>query len=246
MKKVRSILRTILFPHATISIIVFLVSLIILVASIFMVEHNSITRYLSYGFAAYGLAIVIIKFKDIKTGFKRIINSKYVTIYRKNYDVRIIVSLVASLIINITYVLFNLHFGIAYLSFFHFTLGLYYSILILIKIFEFRNFILETSEEKEIQRSIRCGKWMIFLDVILVIVMEFIIWINKPIFNDKFVITSLTIYSVVVFIMSIVNIFRYKKFNKPAYYTFRAISLTCACVSLLILENTIFFFFANI
>ena len=175
--------------------------------------------YAVYVLAAYSLTVICASCVIIFPGCYRkikqkIYDNKFGNRYMTDAAYRTHFSLYISLVINLLYVATNLFSGIRYRSVWSITLAVYYIILAVMRflLLRFTSKIgIGNDRVKELKRSRLCG-------MILII----------------YIMAMYTFYATV---NSIINIFKYRKYNSPVILTAKAINLAAALVSMLSLTT---------
>lgn len=149
-------------------------------------------------------------------------------------------SLYASLGINLLYVATNLFTGIWYRSVWTITLAAYYIILAVMRFLLLR-FVgrvgIGKDRVKELKRSRLCGIILMTVNLALSGVVLLVIVQNKGFEYAGILIYVMAMYAFYVTTHSVINIFKYRKYNSPVMSTAKSISLAAALVSMLSLET---------
>lgn len=156
------------------------------------------------------------------------------TAYRTHF------SLYVSLAINLLYVATNLFSGIWYRSVWSITLAVYYIILAVMRFLLLRfsgKIGIGNDRVKELKRSRLCGIILMTVNLALSGVVVLVILQNKGFEYSGVLIYVMATYTFYVTVNSIVNIFKYRKYNSPIILTAKAINLAAALVSMLSLET---------
>lgn len=158
--------------------------------------------------------------------------NKYITdaAYRTHF------SLYISLSINLLYVATNLFSGIWYRSLWSITLAAYYIILAVMRFLMLRFFNrigIGNDREKELKRSRLCGAVLMTVNLVLSGVVILVIVQNKGFRYNGMLIYIMAMYTFYITVNSIINLFKYRKYNSPVILTAKAINFAAALVSML-------------
>ncbi|MGN0477968.1 MAG: hypothetical protein ACI4GO_00895 [Hominenteromicrobium sp.] len=201
--------------------------------------------YAVYALAAYSLTAVCAACVVLLPGYYRKIRQKiygnrFGNRYMTDAAYRTHLSLYASLIINLLYVATNLFSGILYRSVWSITLAAYYIILAVMRflLLRFASKVgIGNDRVKELQRSRLCGAILMTVNLALSGVVILVIVQNKGFRYNGMMIYVMAMYAFYVTVHSVVNIFKYRKYNSPVMSTAKSISLAAALVSMLALTT---------
>lgn len=173
---------------------------------------------------------------------KRIKNNKHIRQYLNNPSLRIKVSLYSSLLINTSYAAFQLVLGIYHCSFWFYAISVYYIMLAVIRFFLLRDIrTLKPGENRrnELVRYRFCGIILLFMNIVLVFLVFYITSYGKGAKHHLLTTAALAIYTLGSLTRAVVNVIRYRKYNRPIFSAAKAISLAAAAVSVLSLESAV-------
>ena len=153
---------------------------------------------------------------------------------------RIHISLYLSLSVNLLYVATNLFSGFWYGSAWFVILATYYTILAVMRFLLLR-YVNKTGigkdRIKELRRSRLCGIILITINLVLSGSVLMMLYQNRGYEYHGVLIYVMALYTFYVTIQSIVNIFKYRKYNSPVMQTTKEINFAAALVSMLSLET---------
>lgn len=227
------VLKFILYPPIYIKIILVVISSILLIYSLTLCDYNSVTSIISYIIAFYTLMIVILDSKKIVYS---IINNKMILILKSNVKIRIIISLIISCFFNLIYVVLHIILGFMYQSFWFIILAIYYSILIVLRLI-LLFFIIKERNDKGVKLYGFYGLLLLIINILLIIIMTYLINLNKTYDYHKIVVIALATYTFTSIISSIISIIKYKKYNNYVYSASKNISFISSCISIITLES---------
>lgn len=237
-------------------LILFFTSIISIVGVFYIFTNDAyftIIAYLVYVTTLYSAVILfnymiryfIYLYKKLKV---KISNHKYVIKYKNDFTFRTKILLYSALFINLIFVFSKMITGLMYNSIWFIILGLYYLLLVIIRIrlviFTYVNRI-KVNMIAEHKQAIKSSLTLLLINVVLILILIFIIIYGES-FNFPglfiYVMSLYTIYSVVT---SIISMIKYKKYKSPIMSTSRIVSLASALIMLLALETAILARFNN-
>lgn len=201
--------------------------------------------YAAYVLSAYSLTVVcavsILVFpKYYKKIKQKIYGNNFGSRYMTDAAYRTHFSLYISLSINLLYVATNLFSGIWYRSVWSVTLAAYYIILAVMRFLLLR-FVgrvgIGNDRVKELKRSRLCGMILITVNFALSGVVILVIVQNKSFEYNGMLIYIMAMYTFYITVHSIINLFKYRKYNSPVMLTTKSINFAAALVSMLSLTT---------
>ncbi len=241
--KRKNIVKTLLFPHIAIMIMLVPISVVFLIYSMIFLGSKSITAIISYVLAAYTLTVWCFKIPYLIRFFKSFKeNNKYAIIWQNDTKLRMKVSLYWTLMWNTAYAVFQLGLGFWHRSFWYYSLAGYYIFLAVMRFFlvsHIRQHEPGEEMQKELFRYRVCGIILLFMNIALALIIFFMVYWNRTFNHNEITAIAMAAYTFVTFAMAIVNVIKYQKYNSPVYSASKAISLTSASVSMLTLESTL-------
>lgn len=245
----KNILQKVLFPHIAVVIILIPVCTLALIYSMMYLEDTSVLRISSYVLSFYTLIIFCVRIPSIidwAKSFKR--NNKYTKRISGDVRLRMIITLSGNVIWNFGYSVFQFALGIYHKSAWFYTFATYYFFLAIMRFFLTRHTLRYKPGEQmmtELKMYKTCGWTFLLMNLSLSGMMFYMIQGKGRIRHGVIVTISMAAYTFASFIMAIVNVFRYRKYNSPVFSAAKAISLAAACVSVMTLENTMLSTFAT-
>lgn len=237
--------RKLLFPPVWLMIVLAVISAVLLTAVFVKGWETSLIAYVVYVLAFYSLSVIcaacIVAFPGYYRNIKqKIYDNKFGNKYMTDAAYRIHLSLYVSLGINLLYVAINLFAGIWYRSVWSITLAAYYIILAVMRFLLLRfsgKIGIGNDRVKELKRSRLCGIILMTVNLALSGVVVLVILQNKGFEYNGLLIYVMATYTFYVTVNSIINIFKYRKYNSPVMSAAKSISLAAALVSMLSLET---------
>lgn len=242
MEKWKEIGMKVLYPPILIVVLLFPIAIIALLLSMILLGTNSIVSYITYAVLFYALLIVSVRTPNIIKKIKTIKNeNKYLFRYFNDPHLRINISLYGSLIFNVIYSFFQLGLGIIHNTFWYISMAIYYICLSIMRYFLVRYTLKHKEVEdikKEFHRYIMCGIVLLVLNLALSVIIFFMVYYNRTFVHHEITTIAMAAYTFTLLTVAIVNIIRYRKYNRPVYSAAKIVSLVAACVSMLTLETT--------
>ena len=229
-------------PHIFIVVFATLVATVSLIYSALCLKPYDIISIISYVISFYALVIVCFRIPDMIKLFKSVRNeNEYVVKYRQDATLRIKLSLYGALTFNGAYAALQLGMGLWHHSIWFYSLAGYYLLLAIMRFMLLRH----TKEynplqdmKKELIRYRICGIYLLLLNSALTVILFYIIWQNRTFKHHEITTIAMAAYTFTTFTFAIINIIRYRKYKSPVFSAAKAISLACACVSMITLEAT--------
>lgn len=242
MEKFKKIGFKLLFPHIAILILLIPIVIALLVWSMVVLGTTHVVSIISYVLSFYVLTAVCFRIPDIINLIKRIKNeNKYIQKYIIDKHMRLRVTLLASVIFNFIYAIFQFFIGLYHGSFWFYSMFAYYAILATIRYFLIRHMLRHDVNEDlklEYRKYFFAGWMLLFLNIALSIMVFFMVYWNKTFNHHEITTIALAAYTFTSFTVAIISYIKYKKFKSPVYSAAKSISLTSACVSIITLEAT--------
>lgn len=238
----RKLLKNIIYPHIVVVVILTATSFLGLIYSFAFNNAIPVLQYLSYIVSAYTLTIICFRVPKIITYFKLLKKeNKYLQKWFSDVHLRMNVSLYGSLILNISFAIFQLVLGFYHKSFWFYSLFVYYIMLAIMRFFIVKHTrIYKTNEQEktEIKKYLLCGKLLLVMNLALALIVFFIVYWNRTFYHNMITTIVIAAYTFTTFSVAIVNLIKYKKYKRPIYSAAKIISLIAASVSILTLETT--------
>lgn len=231
--------RALLYPHIVIMLILIPISVALIIVSRMFFGIETIIAYLSYAISTYTLFVWCVRIPKLIKYFRN--NNKYAIRWRNDTQLRANVLLCVGLIWNVSYASLQMWLGFSNKSFWFFSLALYYIFLAIMRFLLVRytrkNNLGENRYE-ELLRYRNCGVIFLFMNLSLSLMIFFMVYLNRHFEYNEIVTIAIATYTFTTMTVAIVNLFKNQKQNSPVLSASRIISLTSACVSMLILEST--------
>ncbi len=238
-----------LFPHIAIMIMLLPIATVLLVYSMVFLGTDSWIAIVSYVLAFYTLAVWCLRIPYLIRFFKTFRKeNKYVQIWQADTRLRMNVSLYGTLIWNTAYAVFQLGLGFWHRTFWFYSLAGYYIALAAMRFFLVRHTSRHNPGERmraELAKYRACGIIFLMMNLTLALIIFFMVYWNRTFIHHEITTIALAAYTFTSLTVSIINVFKYRKYNSPVYTASKAISLAAACVSMLTLESTMLTTFGN-
>ena len=238
----KKLYKALLFPNTVLMLVLTPIIVAFLVYSMVCIGTESVISIISYILSAYALTVWCIKVPRIAHFFKDFKDeNKLVLRWQRDERLRVNVSLYGSLAFNVAYAILQLGLGFLHSSFWFCSLAIYYICLAVMRFFLVRYTRKYKAQENMIRELVRyraCAWVFLFLNLILSVLVFFMVYFNRTFVHHEITTIALAAYTFTAFVVAIVNMIKYKKYNSPVYSASKAISFTSACVSILTLEST--------
>lgn len=242
MKFFKKVLNKIIFPPLILAVIVFFLSLLLLLYASLTKEVDDVLSIISYVLSFYGLTIVCLKIPEIIKLVKKIKNeNKLIVKFRENINFRINITLLVSLVLNISYSIFQLCLGIYHKSLWFYSMAFYYILLTVLRAYlvsHTRNYSPGEDLFKEYKKYNFCGWIMLVINLAVSTIIIYITQYGRTFYHHQITTITLAAYTFLTFSFSIYNFIKYRKYNSPVYSAAKSINLVCACVSMMTLTST--------
>lgn len=245
----KKILKTLLYPHLAVLLILLLPVTTWLVFSMLYLPETSPIRIASYIVSFYLLVLYSLRIpkviKSVKTAKN---NNKYLSIWSADYQLRTNITLLANFAFNGAYAILQLATAIYHKSAWFYSLFGYYALLAFMRFFLVKHTLRHKVGEHiatELKYYRICGIVFLILNLSISGMMLYMIRENRIIHHNEITTIALATYTFGALALAIVNVVKYRKYNSPAVSAAKAISLATACVSILTLENTMLTIFSK-
>lgn len=242
MDRLKKIGKSLLFPHIVIMIILLPIAIALLVYSMMFLSSETPIAIASYALSAYTLVIWCVRIPQLITAIKTLKKeNKYIKTWVGDVRLRMNVSLYGSFIWNVAYAVFQLCLGLYHTSFWYYSMAAYYIFLAAMRFHLSRHTRkYETGEKlrEEFVRYRNCGIVFLVMNLALSLLIFFMVYWNRTFIHHEITTIAMATYTFTTFILAIINLVKYRKYNSPVYSASKIISLVAACVSMLTLTST--------
>ncbi|MBO5143784.1 MAG: hypothetical protein J6C46_12495 [Clostridia bacterium] len=242
MEKFKKFISKLIYPHVAIILILVPIAVVLTVCSLIYFDSTSVISIISYVIAFYALTIVCFRIPNMINFFKKVKeDNKYIQRWVNDVHFRVNVMLYGSLLLNVAYALFQLCLGFYHMSFWFYSMAVYYIMLAFIRFYLSKHTKKYQPGEKleiELKRYNFCGWLLLFMNIAVVIIIFFIIYWGRTFYHHEITTIALAAYTFLAFTIAIVNMVKFKKLNSPVYSATKTISLVAACVSMMTLTTT--------
>lgn len=236
--------KKILYPNNLIGFIIFNFSFSLLIYVFINHLEETFIAYISYFLSFYALIIFCLWFYKVCSFSNNFIKShKLYKLYKENFLTITKISIYFSLFINLIYGIFELIIGIYFNSWWFKTFAIYYLILCFMKISLVKS--LKNNSHKEYQKLKLTGIILLFLNLILMGIVLLIIIKNEVVHYQGIIVYIVAIYDFYLIISAIINVFKYRKDNRPIIMASKCLNLTIAMISMVSLEVAMVYQFGN-
>ena len=242
MDRLKKIGKSLLFPHIVIMIILLPIAIALLVYSMMFLSSETPIAIASYVLSAYTLVIWCVRIPQLITAIKTLKKeNKYIKTWVGDVRLRMNVSLYGSFIWNVAYAVFQLCLGLYHSSFWYYSMAAYYIFLAAMRFLLSRHTRkYETGEKlrEEFVRYRNCGIVFLVMNLALSLLIFFMVYWNRTFIHHEITTIAMATYTFTTFILAIINLIKYRKYNSPVYSASKIINLVAACVSMLTLTST--------
>ena len=239
--KFKKLLKSILYPHIALIIILTVLSVVSLVTAFAVMPKNEIVNYSSYVLSAYTLTVICIRIPSIIKGVKKYKKTnKYVSMYSSDPHLRIRLSLIGTLVFNVVYSLFQLALGISGNSLWYYSLAGYYFLLALMRLALLHHTQKHSPGEMMLREQLiyrMCGIGLLPMTLALSVIIGYVAMKSQANVQGMIITIAMAAFTFTSFSIAIVNVFRYRKYNSPVWTASKALSFVSALVSMLTLED---------
>lgn len=244
MKWFKGIVLRLLCPSVPITILIAVISTVLLLYSFAYEDEESPVSYVSYALSAYALTVIAVKIpKLFKKGKSMAYKNKYTVRYFTDTKLRARISLYTGLFINLCYAVFKLAAGIIYGSIWFASVACYYLALSIIRFVLLRNerklnrqdFQSRYIHELRVYRL--CGYMLLLLNVTITAMTIQMIYQNKGYEYPGFIIYASAAYTFYRFVISMVQIIKFRKIKSPVLSASKALNLCVAFMSIFALQT---------
>lgn len=252
MKKVREILKKILFLSPMATLLIAVPSFIFVFWILAEEPENPWIVYTSYALSAYAAVItgtgIAGLIRWIREGIRKhpliqkLLESSVVRRYLKEHIFRTEISLYSGLMINLLYAGIKLFSGIRYQSVWFGTLAVYYFLLAVLR-FSLLNYLrkrgrsTKNNQWEELKRCRICGIVLMALDWALAGIIILAVTKNNGFAYPGMLIYLMALYTFYSVITAVMNVVKFRKYGSPVISAAKAVSLTAALVSMFSLET---------
>lgn len=241
MKRVKSVLKKLLYPGWGIVCPAVILSAISLYLMFYVLGESSPFAYVSYVLSAYGLTIFVAAIVSVIPTVKRFLHSiPFVHHYLVNKHFAVWCALALSLVINFGFAILKLVYAALYSSFWDGALAVYYILLCAVRVYLLRSFSIvrkEQSYREELCRYRSTGVFLFFLDGALAVISTLIVLKGNGYYYPGTLIYAMAFHAFYCLTLGIINAAKYRKFNSPILSAAKAINLTTGFVSIFNLET---------
>ncbi len=229
-------------PHNAFALILVPVATALLIYSFVFDKSNGVISYIAYPLSAYALAVVCVKYVPLMFKKAKTIKdeNKYINLYMNDTQLRVKMSLYSSLMMNTAYAIFQLGLGLKHSSVWFYSFAAYYILLAVMRFFLLRDVKSANGKKNlkaEFERCRFCGILLMIMNIALAVIVGYIVWQNRGFEHHPITTIAMALYTSVSFVLAIVNVIKYRKYQRPIYSATKAISLVAASVSVLTLET---------
>lgn len=212
-------------------------------AVIFITEQQeTIPAYIVYTLVTYSFTVLGIGFPKLITGIKGFIyRNKFGSRYMTDVLLRVKISLYLSLFFNLIYAVFKLIAGVHYASFWYGADAIFYVVLSIARFLLLHHVRKDEHDTiAEFKKHRVCGILIFILNAAYIPVVYQIVNQGMGYSYPGLLIYIVAAYTFYCIIISIINVVRYRKYDKPVYSAQKALALTKSLVAMFALQTAMF------
>ncbi|MBQ7886620.1 MAG: hypothetical protein IJ313_06975 [Clostridia bacterium] len=258
MERLKKILRALFFLPDWLALLVTVPAFALVIDVLAHGETNTSRAYASYGLSAYALIVMLVHIPGVIRAFRtdfvdhplihRVLGSRQGQKIRYDRLYRAQLLLHQGLFASLLYAAVKAGFGLAYRSVWFGILAAYYLLLSLMRLLLVR-YVRRTPVGQDIRaewRSYRlCGFVLLAMNQALAAVVYLIQRSSKGFVYPGVLIYVMAAYTFYSFVIAIVNMARFRRYNSPVMSAAKAVNLVSALVSVLSLETAMLTQFAG-
>ena len=232
-----------LFPHPVLAAALCVGASALLIYRFAALEETNVLSIVAYALSFYALVLICARVPEMARGIARFrTENRYYVRYRTDVQLRINLSLHGMVVFNAAYALFQFCLGLKHHSAWFYAMAVYYLLLALMRISLVRYTRQHApGEENQLEwRKYRlCGVCLLVMNLALAVFTLYFVFRIRVFIHHEITTIAMAVYTFAAMTMAIINVIRYRKYHSPAYSAAKNISLVCATVSMLTLENTL-------
>lgn len=241
MEKCRKILHKLLFPGLAVCVLGVPVSAALLFYVFFYGHSDGPVAYVSYALSAYVLVVVCARLpRLVKSGSALVHRNAFFHRFLTDVAFRMHISLNLSFAVNLLYAVMKLSLGVYYRSVWLESLGVYYTLLALMRFLLLRHAKRNAFGKEfvlELRRYRICGGLLLPMNLALCGVVILVVKQNQGFSYPGYLIYVMAMYAFYSSIAAAINVVKYRKYNSPVMSAEKAVGLATALVSMLSLET---------
>ena len=243
MTKISKLLKSVFFPNIATIALITIISLLSLIYSAVMLTPLHRISILSYLLSAYSITLVVCAIL-IRIKQNKALTAKKEELKRLRTDaqLRVTLSLYGTFFYNSAYAIFTLFLGLWHNSLWYLSISAYYVLLAIMR-FSLLGYSRTNKAGEDVTAELKkfrsCGILLIFMNTALAIVTAYSTWKNRDFAHHGATTTALALFTLSLFVLSIINIVKYKKLNSPVLFAAKLVSFASALVSMLSLITAI-------
>lgn len=238
----KKLVKALLFPPIALMLVLLPIATLLLVWAMLVAGTESPLAIASYVLAAYTLTVWCCRTPSLIAFFRQVKReNKYVMRWLGDDSLRMNVSLHGAFAWNVIYAIFQICLGIYHRTFWFGSIGCYYLCLAAMRYFLARYTRRHRAGEamrEELVRYRACGWVFLLMNLALLLIVFFMLYWNRTFHHHEITVIAMAAYTFTAFVLAVINIVKYRKYQSPVYSATKAISLAAACVSMLTLEST--------
>ncbi len=234
--------QALLYPPAILRWVLLPLAAAFLVYTMVFVGTETIPAYIAYALSAYTLTVWCMQIPGFVRAAGEIIReNRYAQKWMSDMHLRINATLLGGLVWNLLYAALQTGLGLRHGSFWYYSMAAYYAcvgVMRLCLLGHIRQYAPGEQMRKELVRYRACGWVFLLMNMALALMVFFMVYWNRTFYHGEITTIALAAYTFASFAFAIVNIVKFRRYNSPVLSASKAISMACACVSMITLEST--------
>ncbi len=245
MLYIRNLIIKILRPNIIIKCLLFILSGMSLVCSVFFGTKFIAVPFLSFVLTAYTLAVIIAGFPTVvRKGKNALYENPYTSILLNDLRLRTQLRLTFGLFFNFFYAIFKFFSGLYFRSEWLISIGVYYLIICTSKFLLLRSAKQEHSDSmvqrrRELKYCRYVGLLLFVLSSVISGIAAKMIYDNETIKYPEYFFGLLAVYTAYRLISAIYSLIKYRHADNPFYSTTKSLDLASALMALLTLQTSL-------
>lgn len=237
----RRLVKRLLFPHPLVAGLMLPAGLALMGYCALACENTHPLSIASYVLSFCGLVLAAVRTPEVIAFLRRFRReNRFLARYFSDVRLRMNISLMGAFAFNAVYAAFQLGLGLWHHSVWFYSMASYYLLLAVMRLLLMRHTRSHAPGERqeiEWRKYRRCGVCLMFTTLALAVFICYFVWNIREFRHHEITTIAMAAYTFTALARAIVNAVRYKRYGSPAFSAAKAISLACAVVSVLTLEN---------
>lgn len=241
--------RSLLFPPGFVTALLAVGSTAALLYSAARLDSTHPVSIAAYSLSFYALVLLCLRAPQMLSRIQRVKNqNKYYLRYAGDMQLRMQISLLGTFIWNAAYAVFQLGLGVYHRSAWFYAMAAYYALLGGMRLMlgmHMRAYAPGQKHTAEWQRYRLCGAGLALVNLALTVFIAYYVRRLRIVAHHEITVIAMAAYTFGTLTLAIIQLVRYRRRGSPVCQAAKALSLACACVSMLSLENSMLTVFSR-